>query len=109
MLESISSHTKQIDSLLNLFLGKEDKRQGIVRNPESSVVNRLNNANRYIRSRPEGITATEEKLLKHAQNELQKALEQTNTFYDQNWEAIKREIEAVELSDFQSITRFDLD
>ena len=109
LLESISSHTKQIDSLLNLFLGKEDKRQGIVRNPESSVVNRLSSANRYIRSRPEGITATEEQLLEHAQNELQKALEQTNTFYDQNWEAIKREIEAVELSDFQSITRFDLD
>ena len=52
-----------MDLILNGFIGKEDKRQGIVRNPENSVMKRIYSANRYVRSRPSGITSTETKLL----------------------------------------------
>lgn len=109
LLDLISKRSKQLDSLLDTFLGKVDKRQGIVRNPESSVVRRLYSASRYIRSRPSGITATEEELLSHAQTDLKAALEQTNAFYKKYWEELKTQIEAVELSDFKEIHYFELD
>ena len=109
LLETIAEHTKQIDSILDIFIGREDKRQGIVRNPENSVLKRIYSASRYVRSRPTGITTTEEKLLEHLKNDLQTALQQTNAFYDGHWEAVKAKIEAVELSDFKAIERFEID
>jgi photosystem II stability/assembly factor-like uncharacterized protein len=109
LLDLISKRSKQLDSLLDTFLGKVDQRQGIVRNPESSVVRRLYSASRYIRSRPSGITATEEELLSHAQTDLKAALEQTNAFFKKHWEELKKQIEAVELSDFKEIHYFELD
>ena len=98
-----------MDLILNGFIGKEDKRQGIVRNPENSVMKRIYSANRYVRSRPSGITSTETKLLEHVQNDLKVAIEQTNTFYDEHWDKLKAKIEAVELSEFEAIKRFKLD
>ena len=109
LIEQIDEASKEIDSIINSFLGKEDKRQGIVRNPENSVVKRINSASRYIRSRPNGITETEEKLMKHALDDLKKALNQTNSFYDENWEELKTSIEAVELTEFKEIVRFEID
>jgi hypothetical protein len=109
LLETIAEHTKQIDSILDIFIGREDKRQGIVRNPENSVLKRIYSASRYVRSRPTGITTTEEKLLEHLKSDLQTALQQTNAFYDEHWEAVKAKIEAVELSDFKAIERFEID
>ena len=109
LLELISKRTKEIDHLIDAFLGKDDKRQGIVRNPESSVLKRLYSASRYIRSRPSGITATEEKLIAHAQTDLNTALEQTNTFYEMHWADLKKQIEAIELSEFKEIEIFKID
>ena len=101
--------TKTIDSLVNAFIGKEDKRQGIVRNPQSSVMKRIGSAARYIRSRPKGITSTEENLLRYAYNDLKIALENTNEFYNDRWDILKNKIEGLELSDFKSTERFILD
>ena len=109
LIKQIDEASKEIDSIMNFFLGKEDKRQGIVRNPENSVVKRINSASRYIRSRPNGITETEEKLMKHALDDLKKALNQTNSFYDENWEELKTSIEAIELTEFKEIVRFEID
>ena len=109
LIKQIDEASKEIDSIMNFFLGKEDKRQGIVRNPENSVVKRINSASRYIRSRPDGITETEEKLMKHALDDLKKALNQTNSFYDENWEELKTSIEAIELTEFKEIVRFEID
>ena len=109
LIKQIDEASKEIDSIMNFFLGKEDQRQGIVRNPENSVVKRINSASRYIRSRPDGITETEEKLMKHALDDLKKALNQTNSFYDENWEELKTSIEAIELTEFKEIVRFEID
>lgn len=58
---------------------------------------------------PSGITTTEEKLLAHAQVDLKAALEKTNAFYKKHWEELKKQIEAVELSEFKEIEYFKLD
>ena len=42
---------KKLDNLLNMYFGKIDKRQGITRNKEVTVTQRLGFANRYVRAR----------------------------------------------------------
>ena len=109
MPQMIFPFSQKIEKILILFIGKEDKRQGIVRNPESSVLKRISSASRYVRSRPNGITLTEKKLLEHSYNDLKEALEQTNTFYKEHWDKIKAQIEQLKLSEFEEIEFFKLD
>ena len=105
----IEEHSKKIEDILILYIGKEDKRQGIVRNPENSVLKRIYSASRYVRSRPSGITSTEKQLLEHTRQDLQTALDQTNAYYEVNWDAVRTQIEAIDLSEFDTIKRFKLD
>ena len=109
LIEQCKDASKEITSLIDLFLGKEDKRQGIVRNPESTVMTRIGSARRYVASRPDGITSTEEVLIEHATNEVNAALEKVNAFYAKQWPDLKDTIEAVELSGFQPTTVFSLE
>jgi len=109
LLKEMKSQTKTIDSLIALYIGKEDKRQGIVRNPESNVLTRIRNASRYTRSRQEGITATENKLLQHAKEELEGAIEQTNNFYKEVWPVLKSKIKAEDTSRFKEIQKLSID
>ncbi|MBT8300803.1 MAG: hypothetical protein KJO63_05690, partial [Maribacter sp.] len=99
---------KEIDSVIALYLGKEDKRQGITRNPEVTVMQRIRNASYYSGTRKTGITATEERLIKFAKDDLNKALQKTNAFYQDSWKAYRDEIEKQEVSPFKEIKTFDL-
>ena len=92
---------KQIDSVTALFIGKEDKRQGITRNSEISVMQRINTANRYVRTRKSGITATEKKLVEYAEDDLKSALTKTNLFFEEKWKPYRNQIEALDLSPFK--------
>jgi len=109
LLKEMKSQTKAIDSLIALYIGKEDKRQGIVRNSESNVLTRIRNASRYIRSRQDGITTTENKLLQHAKEELGVAIEQTNTFFKEVWPSLKSKIKAEDASRFKEIQELSID
>jgi len=42
---------KAIDSVVAMYIGKEDKRQGITRNPEINVMQRIGNASYYVGTR----------------------------------------------------------
>ena len=101
--------TKNIDSLIDRFLGKEDKRQGITRNPEITVMQRLGAASGYVRSRQNGITSTEETLVKHAQTDLEKALEDINTFYSSEWSNYEEKMKNLELDPFKETKKFQID
>ena len=72
--KEIKEDVKKIDTIVAFFLGNEDKRQGIVRNPESTVMTRLRTASTYVGSRKSGLTSTEKNLIEHAKNELKEAL-----------------------------------
>ena len=100
---------KQLDSIVALYLGKVDKRQGITRNPEINVMQRINTANSYAGSRKTGITATEKKLLSFAEEDLKDALQKTNSFFNDIWKPYKEDIERLEISPFKSVRSFDLD
>ncbi|MDX1314777.1 MAG: hypothetical protein R3356_04690, partial [Eudoraea sp.] len=100
---------KGIDSVMAVYLGKVDKRQGITRNPEVTVMQRISNAYRYVASRKTGITATEERLIRFAQDDLKAALEQTNAFFSNRWKAYQEAMEKLELSPFKETETFTLE
>tara|TARA_B100000686_G_C16806048_1_gene990525 strand:- start:2921 stop:6070 length:3150 start_codon:yes stop_codon:yes gene_type:complete len=98
----------EIKEIQDLFFGKDDKRQGIVRSPKPTVLNRLNKASSYISTRPKGITSTEIRLLEHAKEELKIALEKANDFFSNNWKNYQLKMEETELSPFKETKIFNL-
>ncbi|MGB5434556.1 MAG: hypothetical protein WBM98_01595 [Maribacter sp.] len=100
---------KQLDSVIALYLGKEDKRQGITRNPEITVMQRIGNASFYTRTRKTGITPTEKRLIQFAEDDLKSALQKTNAFFSNTWKAYRDDIEKQEVSPFKPIKTFSLD
>lgn len=99
---------KQIDSVTALFIGKEDKRQGITRNPEINVMQRIGTASGYVRSRPNGLTTTEKDLIKYAETDLENAINKTNSFFTDAWKAYREEIEKLAISPFKETKTFNL-
>lgn len=99
---------KQIDSVVALYLGKDDKRQGIVRSPKPTVMSRLGNASYYVGTRKSGITTTEKRLVEFAEQELKTALDKTNTFFNEEWKTYKSSIESLDLSPFKETQSFNL-
>ncbi len=92
-IQSSKDIIKKIDELLDLYFGKEDKRQGIVRSPLPNVTNRISGASRYVRSRDGAVTATEQRLIDQAKDELNQALEKTNTFFETVWPVYKNSVQ----------------
>ena len=109
LLDKMTTASKEIEELVALFIGKEDKRQGIVRNPENTVMTRIYSASSYVSSRPSGLTSTEETLLRHANDQAVRALNKVNAFYEDHWSSMQKEIESIELSDFKPIKTFSLE
>lgn len=108
-LKEIKSMIKELDQVIALYIGKEDKRQGITRNPEITVMQRIQSASRYAGSRPEGLTKTENILMAHARNELQAALEKTNVFFTEQWLPFESKLKAMDVSPFKEIKTFTID
>lgn len=108
LIKTSKNIVKEIDTLMALFLGKEDKRQGIVRSTKPNISRRISLANSYVRSRQSGITATEKTLINQAKTALQNGLEKTNAFFNQDWKVYKSKMEALELSPFKEIKSFNL-
>jgi len=98
--------SETIENLISLYIGKEDKRQGITRNPEVTVLNRIRTASWYGGSRPDGMTKTEITLLKHAKDKLNQTLDKTNAFFDKDWKAYKETMSKVKTKTFQDIKTF---
>ena len=99
---------KKIDDLIAMYLGSIDKRQGITRNPEVTVMQRLGFASRYVSSRQNGISSTETTLIQHAKDELASALEKTNTFFNDEWGPYKTNMEVLNLSPFKDNKTFKM-
>jgi hypothetical protein len=99
---------KKIEEIIAMYLGSIDERQGITRNPEVTVMQRLGTARYYVGSRQNGITATETTLIQHAKDELNSALDKTNSFFTEEWSAYKSKMEGLNLSPFKEIKTFKM-
>ena len=108
-IKSSKEVVKHIDSLVDKFLGKEDKRQGITRNPEVTIMQRLGQARQYVGSRQNGITTTETTLIKNAKTALEDTLNEINTFFNDTWAPYRSKMEAIKTDPFKEIKTFKLD
>ncbi|OIQ28350.1 MAG: hypothetical protein BM564_09785 [Bacteroidetes bacterium MedPE-SWsnd-G2] len=97
---------EKLDTQIALYLGKVDKRQGITRNPEVTVSQRLGLASWYVGSRKSGITATERQLISQAQTALNEAIKSTNTFFENEWLDYKQQIKKLKLDGFKETKSF---
>ena len=101
--------SKEIDGLIAMYLGTIDKRQGITRNPEVTVMQRIGTASSYVGSRKSGMTVTEEKLMRFAKNELLMALEKQNAFFETTWSVFEAEMKKIDRNPFKETKTFDLE
>jgi photosystem II stability/assembly factor-like uncharacterized protein len=99
---------KEIDALIALYLGSIDKRQGITRNPEITVMQRIGAAASYVGSRKTGITATETRLISFAKNQLSDALEKQNEFYENKWPSFEEKMKAIDRNPFKETQIFKI-
>lgn len=99
---------KQIDSITAIYLGKVDKRQGITRSKEMTVMQRIQVARRYVGSRKTGMTATEKQLMQFAKDDLEAALQKTNAFFAKEWVDYKNSMQSLDLSPFKETEVFNL-
>ena len=93
---------KRIDSIIDKFIGKEDKRQGITNSPYVTIDNRISTAIWYSSSRPYGITETEIILIQQVKDKLEVVLKETNLFFEKDWENYKMEMNQINLSPFKN-------
>ncbi len=108
-VKEIDAMVKRIDSVMAMFIGKVDKRQGITRNPEVTVMNRIYQASGYAQSRPNGLTSTETMLINNARVELEKALNATNEFYTTEWKPFQNQLQEMNLDMFKEVQTFKID
>ena len=92
---------KSIDRLIDGVIGKEDKRQGITRNPEPTPISFVSSARFYVGSLLQEPGKTEEQLVKNANEKMEGAIKPINAFYTREWPAYRKKIEALNLTLFK--------
>jgi len=107
-LKEAKEINEKIDELIALYIGKVDKRQGITRNPEVTVMNRIGSASWYSGTRPDGLTQTERTLIQHATKDLNDALSKTNDFFTKEWAAYTAKMKAISLPTFKETKTFKI-
>jgi hypothetical protein len=108
-IEASKNTVKAIDSLIDKYLGKIDKRQGITRNPEVTPLQRLGLARSYVSNSQTGITSTETTLIKQAKDALDKLLGETNTFFNEDWSTYQEKMKQIQMDPFKETKTFSID
>ncbi len=100
-IKSSSDIIKKLDTLIAIYIGTIDKRQGITRNPEVTVNNRFGIASWYVSSRFGEQTATENQLINQFKNAFKDAVSKTNSFFNKEWINYKSLTEKIYISPFK--------
>ncbi len=101
--------TKAIDSLIDNYLGKVDKRQGITRNAEVTPLQRLRLASGYVNGSQNGLTTTETTLIKQAKDAMNALLEATNSFFNKDWKTYQDSMKDIKMNPFKETKTFNID
>lgn len=100
-IEATDSIVKQIEKLQNKYFGTPDDRQGITRNPEVTVMNRIGSARSYIGSRQGSQTETEEQLYNQAATLAREVNAESKSFLEKEWAAFVAEMKQVTIDMFE--------
>jgi photosystem II stability/assembly factor-like uncharacterized protein len=90
-----------INALFDYILGKEDKRQGIVRSPEPSRYSYVGTAQAYVARSREPVTDTDRRVYKHAEDKINEVVVKVNAFYSGQWPAYRALMEKVVINPFK--------
>ena len=105
-LKDAKDKTKVIkDSLSNIMdfiVGKEDKRQGIVRHANPTPISYIENADFYISSSKDPINSTDQRVFKQAEEQIEKIMVRVNSFFGKTWPDYKAVMEKVSISPFKN-------
>jgi len=97
-----------IKTLVDELIGKESKKQGIVRSPEPNIMQYYGGAGRYMGSSLQMPGPTEQRLLKQGQEKLAPWLVKVNAFYAQIWPKYQDHVKQTNLSPFKETASFKL-
>jgi len=101
VIKETDSIIKSINGLIDNMIGKEDKRQGITRNPEPSPISYLSTARRYIGSLLEEPGKTEKQLIINGFDKVNPVIDKINSFFKTDWLNYREKIEALNLTLFK--------
>jgi len=100
--------SEELDAIFAMIFGSnDDDRQGIVRNPEVTVMSRLYGAGRYLGNDIDGPGVTEQNLLRLAKEAVAEAMKTIDGFLTEDWPAYESAIVEANLSPFKSLTGED--
>jgi hypothetical protein len=108
-IEASDSIVKSIDTLIDKYLGKIDKRQGITRNQEVTPLQRLGTARSYISNSQNGLTTTETTLIQQAKDAIKPLLSETNAFFNSDWKTYQDKMKTLQVDPFKTIKTFGID
>jgi len=91
-----------INAIMDFILGKEDKRQGIVRQRDPTPVSYIGTAQAYIRSSYDPVGATDQRVFAQAEAQIATVVERVNRFFEKQWPDYRSAMEKVTLSPFKS-------
>ncbi|MBD3617773.1 MAG: hypothetical protein HUJ22_14540 [Gracilimonas sp.] len=94
---------EQLEELFAMVFGEESDAQGIVRNPDPTVLTHLYAVNRYLGGDYDGPGKREENLLGMAREAVNDAVSKINTFVTEDWAEYQRAVEEADLSPFQDL------
>ncbi|MEP5103835.1 MAG: hypothetical protein ABJQ84_04410, partial [Ekhidna sp.] len=90
-----------LNSMLDVFLGEEDDRQGITRGTANSVNNSYFSARRYTANALHAPGPTEQKLIDKFEEDLADAMKMVNGYYAEKWPEFRSEVEELDTSPFK--------
>jgi photosystem II stability/assembly factor-like uncharacterized protein len=100
-IKATDSIIKQLEKIQNNYFGTPDDRQGITRNPEVTVMNRIYSARSYINSRQGSQTATEEQLYNQAATLAKEVNTTATNFLNKEWADYVNEMKKVTVDMFE--------
>ncbi|WP_462249479.1 WD40/YVTN/BNR-like repeat-containing protein [Ekhidna sp.] len=100
-LELCKTTIDTLNSMLDVFLGKQDDRQGITRGTPNSVNNSYFAASRYTSNALHAPGQTENKLIKKFEEDIAEAMEMVNGYYSEKWPAFRSTVEDLDTSPFK--------
>ncbi|HYC86236.1 MAG TPA: hypothetical protein VEB86_13480 [Chryseosolibacter sp.] len=100
-LDQCKAVKDSINVLFDYILGKEDKRQGIVRQKDPTPVSYIGSASYYIGSSVDPVSATDQRVFKFAHDKINAVVTRVNAFYDKTWKEYRAAMEKVVITPFK--------
>jgi hypothetical protein len=97
-----------IKVLVNALLGAKSKKQGIVRDPNTNIMQYYGGAGMYMGSSLQMPGPTEERLFMQGHDKLLLWLEKVNSFYKTKWAKYREQVKGTDLSPFKEVESFEL-